>query len=242
MFWIDKYYIILVLPTVILALYAQAKVNSTFNRYRQERSLRGMTGQEVAVQMLRNAGILDVPVQMVAGHLTDHYDPRNRVLRLSESVFNSSSIAAVGVAAHEAGHAIQHQEGYAPLHLRNAIVPLTRIGSSLSMPLILIGILMGGLTNATSATNIGWYIIIAGIALFGVAVLFQVITLPVEFNASRRALVTLRDTQILMDDEVGKARKVLSAAALTYVAAMAQALANLLRLLLIVGGRRGRDD
>ena len=241
MFWIDQYYILLVLPTVILALYAQAKVNSTFNRYRQERSYRGMTGQEVAVQMLRNAGIMDVPVQMVAGHLTDHYDPKNRVLRLSESVFNSSSIAAIGVAAHEAGHAIQHQEGYGPLHLRNAIIPLTRIGSSLSMPLIFIGISMGGLSSAASAMNMGWYIIVAGIALFGVAVLFQVITLPVEFNASRRALVTLGSTQILMEDEVKKARKVLSAAALTYVAAMAQAVANLLRLLLIVGGRR-RDD
>lgn len=241
MFWIDQYYILLVLPTVILALYAQAKVNSTFNRYRQERSYRGMTGQEVALQMLRNAGIMDVPVQMVAGHLTDHYDPKNRVLRLSESVFNSSSIAAIGVAAHEAGHAIQHQEGYGPLHLRNAIIPLTRIGSSLSMPLIFIGIAMGGLSSVASAMNMGWYIIVAGIALFGVAVLFQVITLPVEFNASRRALVTLGSTQILMEDEVKKARKVLSAAALTYVAAMAQAVANLLRLLLIVGGRR-RDD
>ena len=241
MFWIDQYYILLVLPTVILALYAQAKVNSTFNRYRQERSYRGMTGQEVAMQMLRNAGIMDVPVEMVAGHLTDHYDPKNRVLRLSESVFNSSSIAAIGVAAHEAGHAIQHQEGYGPLHLRNAIIPLTRIGSTLSMPLIFIGIAMGGLSSAVSATNMGWYIIVAGIALFGVAVLFQVITLPVEFNASRRALVTLGNTQILTEDEVKKARKVLSAAALTYVAAMAQAVANLLRLLLIVGGRR-RDD
>lgn len=241
MFWIDKYYILLVLPTVILALYAQAKVNSTFNRYRQERSYRGMTGQEVAMQMLRNAGIYDVPVQMVAGHLTDHYDPKNRVLRLSESVFNSSSIAAIGVAAHEAGHAIQHQEGYAPLHLRNAIIPLTRIGSNLSMPLIFIGIALGGLSSAASAINMGWYIIVAGIALFGVAVLFQVITLPVEFNASKRALATLGSTQILMEDEAKKARKVLSAAALTYVAAMAQALANLLRLILIVGGRR-RDD
>ncbi len=241
MFWIDKYYILLVLPTVILALYAQAKVNSTFNRYRQERSYRGMTGQEVAMQMLRNAGIMDVPVQMVAGHLTDHYDPKNRVLRLSESVFNSSSIAAIGVAAHEAGHAIQHQEGYGPLHLRNAIIPLTRIGSSLSMPLIFIGIALGGLSSAASAMNMGWYIIVAGIALFGVAVLFQVITLPVEFNASRRALATLGSTRILMEDEVKKARKVLSAAALTYVAAMAQAVANLLRLLLIVGGRRRND-
>ena len=241
MFWIDKYYILLVLPTVILALYAQAKVNSTFNRYRQERSYRGMTGQEVAMQMLRNAGIYDVPVQMVAGHLTDHYDPKNRVLRLSESVFNSSSIAAIGVAAHEAGHAIQHQEGYAPLHLRNAIIPLTRIGSNLSMPMIFIGIALGGLSSAASAINMGWYIIVAGIALFGVAVLFQVITLPVEFNASKRALATLGSTQILMEDEAKKARKVLSAAALTYEAAMAQALANLLRLILIVGGRR-RDD
>lgn len=240
MFWIDRYYIILVLPTVLLALYAQAKVNSTFNRYSQERSRRGMTGQEVALAILRSAGITDVPVEMVSGRLTDHYDPRSRVLRLSESVCGSTSIAAVGVAAHEAGHAIQHQVGYAPLHLRNVMIPLTRIGSNLSMPLIIIGIIMGGLSSSVSG-NLGWYIIVLGIALFGIAVLFQVITLPVEFNASRRALALLREQQILVDDELGKARKVLQAAALTYVAATAQVLANLLRLLLIVGGRK-RDD
>ena len=240
MFWIDRYYIILVLPTVLLALYAQAKVNSTFNRYSQERSRRGMTGQEVALAILRSAGITDVPVEMVSGRLTDHYDPRSRVLRLSESVCGSTSIAAVGVAAHEAGHAIQHQVGYTPLHLRNVMIPLTRIGSNLSMPLIILGIIMGGLSSSVSG-NLGWYIIVLGIALFGIAVLFQVITLPVEFNASRRALALLREQQILMGDELGKARKVLQAAALTYVAATAQALANLLRLLLIVGGRK-RDD
>lgn len=240
MFWIDRYYIILVLPTVLLALYAQAKVNSTFNRYSQERSRRGMTGQEVALAILRSAGITDVPVEMVSGRLTDHYDPRSRVLRLSESVCGSTSIAAVGVAAHEAGHAIQHQVGYAPLHLRNVMIPLTRIGSNLSMPLIILGIIMGGLSSSVSG-NLGWYIIVLGIALFGIAVLFQVITLPVEFNASRRALALLREQQILVDDELGKARKVLQAAALTYVAATAQVLANLLRLLLIVGGRK-RDD
>lgn len=240
MFWIDRYYIILVLPTVILALYAQAKVNSTFNRYSQERSYRGMTGQEVALATMRSAGILDVPVERVAGRLTDHYDPRNRVLRLSEAVYGSSSIAAIGVAAHEAGHAIQHQMGYAPLQLRNAIIPITRIGSNLAMPLVFLGILMGGLSS--TASDFGWYIIVAGIALFGIAVLFQVITLPVEFNASSRALRLLGENQILMEEEVGKARKVLQAAALTYVAAMAQALANLLRLLLIVGGRRNRND
>ncbi len=240
MFWIDRYYIILVLPTVLLALYAQAKVNSTFNRYSQERSRRGMTGQEVALAILRSAGITDVPVEMVSGRLTDHYDPRSRVLRLSESVCDSTSIAAIGVAAHEAGHAIQHQVSYAPLHLRNVMIPLTRIGSNLSMPLIILGIIMGGLSSSVSG-NLGWYIIVLGIALFGIAVLFQVITLPVEFNASRRALALLREQQILVDDELGKARKVLQAAALTYVAATAQALANLLRLLLIVGGRK-RDD
>lgn len=240
MFWLDRYYLLLVLPTVILALYAQFKVKSTFQRYQQERSYRGMTGQDAAVSILRSAGILDVPVEMVSGHLTDHYDPKNRVLRLSESVCNSNSIAAVGVAAHEAGHAIQHQEGYAPLHLRSLMLPLTRIGSNLSMPLIIIGIIMGGLNseNAVRGVNIGWYIVVLGIALFGLAVLFQVITLPVEFNASSRALRLLRENQILMDDEVGKARKVLSAAALTYVAATAQALANMLRLILIARGRR----
>lgn len=240
MFWIDRYYIILVLPTVILALYAQAKVSSTFRRYSQERSYKGMTGQAVALSIMRGAGILDVPVEMTSGHLTDHYDPRNRVLRLSESVYNSTSIAAVGVAAHEAGHAIQHQMGYAPLQIRNAIIPLTRIGSSLAMPLVFLGILMGGLSSVSN--QFGWYIIVAGIALFGIAVLFQVITLPVELNASSRALRLLSENQILMEDEMGKARKVLQAAALTYVAAMAQALANLLRLLLIVGGRRNRND
>jgi len=241
MFWFDRYYLILVLPTVLLALAAQALVNSTYNRYSRVPVQRGISGREVAEMILNAAGIFDVPVQMVQGTLTDHYDPSAKVLRLSENVYNGRSIAAVGVAAHECGHAIQHQQGYAPLQIRNAIIPATRIGSRLSMPLIILGIIVSGATNYTRGTDFGWYVIMAGIALFSLSVIFQLLTLPVEFNASRRALQILGGGMYLSQDELSGARKVLTAAALTYVAALAQSLASLLRLLLIFGGGRRRD-
>ena len=241
MFWFDRYYLILVLPTVLLALGAQAMVNSTYNRYSRVPVQRGISGREVAEMILNAAGIFDVPVQMVQGTLTDHYDPSAKVLRLSENVYNGRSIAAVGVAAHECGHAIQHQQGYAPLQIRNAIIPATRIGSRLSMPLIILGIIVSGATNSTRGTDFGRYVIMAGIALFSLSVIFQLLTLPVEFNASRRALQILGGGMYLSHDELSGARKVLTAAALTYVAALAQSLASLLRLLLIFGGGRRRD-
>ena len=191
--------------------------------------------------ILQQAGIYDVPVEMTGGELSDHYDPSARVLRLSGSVFNGHSIAAIGVAAHECGHAIQHQDGYAPLSIRNAIIPATRIGSNLSIPLILIGVIIGRLSSQGMASDLSYYVIMGGIALFGLSVVFQLLTLPVEFNASRRALRILGDGMYLTSEELTGARKVLVAAALTYVAALAQALANLLRLILIYGGGRRRD-
>ncbi|MBQ1368691.1 MAG: zinc metallopeptidase [Firmicutes bacterium] len=241
MIWFDSYYIILVLPTVIFALIAQGIVKSTYRKYSSVPTSRGLTGKAVAEMILQQAGIYDVPVEMTGGELSDHYDPSARVLRLSGSVFNGHSIAAIGVAAHECGHAIQHQDGYAPLSIRNAIIPATRIGSNLSIPLILIGVIIGRLSSQGMASDLSYYVIMGGIALFGLSVVFQLLTLPVEFNASRRALRILGDGMYLTSEELTGARKVLVAAALTYVAALAQALANLLRLILIYGGGRRRD-
>lgn len=243
--YFDIYYVILVLPTVILALIAQASVKSTFKRYATVYNRRGMTGRDVAEFILHSAGIYDVTIQPIAGSLTDNYNPTNKTLNLSESVYGVSSIAAAGVAAHECGHAIQHAQGYYPLQLRNAIIPITNIGSKLSMPLILIGAVIAGYSGYAVSTGspLGYKIIYIGILLYGLAVLFQVLTVPVEFNASKRALTILKDAQLLAQDEVAGARKVLSAAAMTYVAAMAQSLASMLRLILIFGGRgnsRGR--
>ncbi len=241
MIWFDSYYIILVLPTVIFALIAQGIVKSTYRKYSSVPTSRGLTGKAVAEMILQQAGIYDVPIEMTGGELSDHYDPSARVLRLSGSVFNGHSIAAIGVAAHECGHAIQHQDGYAPLSIRNAIIPATRIGSNLSIPLILIGVIIGRLSSQGMASDLSYYVIMGGIALFGLSVVFQLLTLPVEFNASRRALRILGDGMYLTSEELTGARKVLVAAALTYVAALAQALANLLRLILIYGGGRRRD-
>ncbi len=234
----DIYYWILVLPTALLALWAQARVSSAYRKYSRVANSREITGNQAAQMILRGAGIYDVSVQPVSGELTDHYDPKNKVLRLSDGVYGSISVAAVGIAAHEAGHAIQHHEGYAPLRLRNSIIPITRIGSQLSWPLIIIGLLLGG---ASQTTEIGWLLIQIGLIAFAVCVVFQLLTLPVEFNASARAMKQL-ENGILTSDELPMARKVLSAAAMTYVAAMASALANFLRLLLLFGGgRRDRD-
>ncbi len=235
----DIYFFILIIPTAILAIWAQSRVNSTYQKYSQVRCLRGYTGQQVAQAILQGAGIHDVPVEHVNGNLTDHYDPRNRVLRLSDGVYASTSVAAVGIAAHEAGHALQHHLGYAPLKLRNAIVPITQIGSRMAMPLLMMGLLLGGLG---SNVGIGWILIQVGLWGYGLCVVFQLLTLPVEYNASSRAMQLLGEG-ILTDEELPMAKKVLSAAAMTYLAAMASALASFLRLFLLFGGgrRRGRD-
>lgn len=225
-FYFDRTYILIVIG-VIISMIASAKVKSTFNKYQRVRSLSGLTGAQAANEVLRNAGIYDVRIQRVSGHLTDHYDPRNKTLNLSDSVFDSTSCAAIGVAAHEAGHAIQHARSYLPLQVRNAIVPVVNFGATLSWPLILLGILLSGFH----------YLITIGIILFSFAVIFQLITLPVEFNASRRAIQMLSSTGILRGDEINHTKKVLNAAALTYVAAAAASILQLLRLIILFGGR-----
>lgn len=225
----DRYYLLLVMPAVLFALYAQFKVKGTFNRYRQFTNRRGWTGADVAREILRMNGLYDVVVEPGRGELTDHYDPRSRTVRLSEVVYGSASLAAIGVAAHETGHAIQHKVGYGPLALRSTLVPIANIGSSFGPTMAIVGLLFGSGILA----NIG-------ILLFAGAVLFYLITLPVEFNASKRALEILDSTGMLTGEELGPARKVLSAAAMTYVASALVAIANLLRLLLLVNNRR--DD
>lgn len=234
MFYIDWTYIVLVMPALILAMAAQGKVSSTFNKYSRVQSHIGITGAEAARRIMEQNGIYDVSIERVSGNLTDHYDPSRKVLRLSDSVYSSSSIAAIGVAAHETGHAIQHARSYAPLSLRSLMVPLANIGSRLSMPLILIGLLF------SFASSMGNTLITLGIIFFGLSVVFTIITLPVEFNASRRAIACLDESRILYSDEIDGAKKVLSAAAMTYVASTVVALANLLRLIVVFGNRR--DD
>lgn len=221
---------ILVLIGAALSMWASSRVNSTFRKYAQVRSMTGMTGAEAAKRLLNSQGIYDVTVQAVKGQLTDHYDPRTKTVNLSEAVYGQSSIAAVGVAAHECGHAIQDNVGYVPLRLRAAFVPVANFGSKLSWPLILIGLFL----------SMGPFIEL-GIWMFVLAVLFQVITLPVEFNASARAVKLLDETGILQGQEVDGTRRVLGAAALTYVAAVAASLLQLLRLIILFGGRRNND-
>lgn len=232
MFLIDWTYIIIVLPFVIFAIIASARVNSTFKKYSRVSSTWGLTGAEVARRILDSEGLSHVRVEMVRGHLSDHYDPRANAVRLSESTYSSTSCAAIGVASHEVGHAIQHARSYFPLKIRTAIIPITNIGSRLAMPLILIGILLSYFSEYFA------YIAYIGVACFALSALFQLITLPVEFNASKRALKILDNSHILMDKELVYARRVLSAAAMTYVAALAVTLAQILRLLLIIGRRR----
>lgn len=226
-YFYDSTYILVVIG-MVLSLLASAKVRTTFERYAREKSLSGMTGEEAAKRILSTAGIYDVKVQHVEGSLTDHYDPRNKTLNLSDSVYGSTSVAAVGVAAHECGHAIQHDRGYAPLKIRSSIAPVASFGANISWPLILLGLFLGG----------NEFLIQGGIILFSLAVLFQLITLPVEFNASGRAVKLLSETRILYEDELRKTKKVLSAAALTYVAAAASSILQLLRLVLLFGNRR----
>lgn len=227
-FWDPTY--ILIIIAMLLSLVASAMVKSTFSKYARVRSFSNMTGAQAAERLLRHQGIYDVRIGHIAGDLTDHYDPRNKVLNLSDSTFQSTSVAAIGVAAHECGHAIQHAKGYAPLAIRGALVPAANIGSSISWPLIILGIILGA--NQTLIT--------IGIFCFSLAVLFQIVTLPVEFDASRRALNLLESDGILQQGEVKQTRKVLTAAAMTYVAGTAGAILQLLRLILLFGGRR--DD
>ena len=221
----------LVLIGAVLSMIASAKVNSTFNKYSRVRSASGMTGAEAAQRILHQNGIYDVAVEHVRGNLTDHYDPKNKVLRLSDATYASDSVAAVGVAAHECGHALQHNVGYLPLRIRSAIVPAANIGSKLGIPIILLGVLLGS----------NYFLIELGIWVFSLAVLFQIVTLPVEFNASNRAMVMMERYGILGGDELRSTRKVLSAAAMTYVAAAAPSILQLLRLVLLFGGNRRRD-
>ena len=224
---------ILVLIGAIICMIASANVKSTYNKYATYRSMTGMTGAQVAERLLRGAGLNDVRVGHVAGELSDHYNPATKVVNLSDSVYGSTSVAAIGVAAHECGHAIQHAKGYFPLNLRTWFVPVANFGSKLAWPLILIGLFI----NMESSQ----LIIDIGIFLFSFAVIFQLITLPVEFNASRRALVLLEDQGILSQQELPYTKKVLGAAALTYVASAASAILQLLRIIMLFGGRR-RDD
>ena len=231
----DWTYLVLVMPFVLLSLWASSSVNSTFKKYSQQHSRRGITGAQAAERVLRSNGVTGVRIERVSGNLTDHYDPRTNVIRLSDGVYGSTSTAAIGVACHEAGHAVQYAQSYGPIKLRAAIIPITNIGSKLAMPLILIGVLLAAFEN------LSFGFVYLGIACFGLSLVFQLITLPVEFNASRRALSAIESGELLTEEEQKGARKTLTAAAMTYVAATAVSLAQLLRLILIFGGRRRRD-
>ena len=228
----DWTYLTLVLPCLIFAMIASSSVNSTFKKYSKQLSRRHITGAEAAQRVLHANGVHGVRIERIAGNLTDHFDPKTNVIRLSDPVYNSTSTAAIGVACHEAGHAVQYAVGYSPMKLRAAIIPLTNLGSKLAFPLILVGILLGSLGE------ISMMFIYLGIAAFGLSFVFQMVTLPVEFNASRRAIKAIEEGGILTEEEQKGAKKTLTAAAMTYVAATATALAQLLRLILIYGRRR----
>ncbi len=223
----NYYYVILVLPVLILSMIASARVNSTFKKYSQVASARRLTGAQAAFEVLRHYGITNVQIERVSGNLTDHYDPKSNVIRLSDGVYNSTSVAAIGVACHEAGHAAQYAQSYFPIKARNFILPIANLGSKLGFPLAILGYFL-------SFEPLAMF----GVLFFSFAVLFQLITLPVEFNASRRALNVISDVDILGDEEKRGAKKVLTAAAMTYVAALAVSVANLLRLILTVNRRR----
>ncbi len=225
-FFFDPTYLLLI-PAILLSLYAQAKVQTTFSKYAKVPARSGINGAQAARELLRQNQLYDVKVEQVSGRLSDHYDPRSKTLRLSPEVYSSSSLAALGIAAHETGHAFQHNNEYVPLKLRNAIVPVANIGSNLAFPLLLLGIILSMPT-----------LVQIGIIAFSAAVLFQLITLPVEYNASNRAVAALESGGMIQGDETGSTRKVLNAAALTYVAATLMSILQLLRLLLIAGGGR----
>ncbi len=228
LFYMDWYYIVLVLPAVIFSIIASVKVNSTFKKYSKIRSRRGITGASAARRVLDANGLYHVKVERISGHLNDHFDPRTNVIRLSDATYDNASPAAIGVAAHEAGHAVQHAVGYRPLKIRAAIIPATQLGSQLAMPLVLLGIVL------TYAGYQFIWLAYAGILCFALSTLFQLVTLPTEFNASRRAMAAIENGGLLERDEMAQTKKVLSAAAMTYVAALAVSLMQLLRLLLMV--------
>lgn len=232
----DWTYLVLVLPCLILSIWASASVKRTFHKYSQVHSMRRITAQDAAKRVLDANGVRGVSIQRVSGSLTDHYNPKTNSISLSDSVYGSTSIAAIGVACHEAGHAVQYAHSYFPIKIRAAIIPITNFGSKLAMPLILIGLLL------SYAGNFSYLFVYLGIACFGLSLVFQLITLPVEFNASRRALRAIEDTEILTDQERTGARKTLSAAAMTYLAAVAVSLAQLLRLIVLFGGRGRRRN
>ncbi len=232
----DWTYLVLVLPCILLSLWASSNVNSTFKKYASQFSARRITGAQAAQRVLSANGVSGVRIERVAGNLTDHFDPKANVIRLSDNVYDATSTAAIGVACHEAGHAVQYAQNYGPIKLRAAIIPITNIGSKLAMPLILIGLLLA------AAENISFTFVYLGIACFGLSLVFQLVTLPVEFNASRRAMEAISTGNLLTEEEQRGARKTLTAAAMTYVAATAVALAQLLRLVLLFGGNRRRRD
>ena len=227
-FFYDPVYLMMLLPVLAITIYAQAKVSSNFSRYSKETNSRRLTGAQAAEAVLRQHGIYDVRIERVAGNLTDHYDPRTNVIRLSQQVYDSPTIAAVGVAAHEAGHAVQYAQAYAPIKIRAALIPVTQLGSQFGVILLILGILLSFEP-----------LFLVGILLFSFTTLFQLVTLPVEFNASHRAMETIDSAGLLTGEEVKGARKVLSAAALTYVAALLMSIVQLLRFVLMFAGRRG---
>ena len=231
LFYYDYTYWMMLLPVLLITIYAQAKVSSNFKRYSQVTNRRYLTGAQAAEAVLRRHGIYDVRIERVSGNLTDHYDPRTNVIRLSQSVYDSPTIAAVGVAAHEAGHAVQYAVGYGPIRLRSALIPVTQIGSQFGVVLLFLGILLSFEP-----------LFLAGIVLFGATTVFQLVTLPVEYNASHRAIETIESAHLLDDEELVGAKKVLSAAALTYVAALLTSVVQLLRFILLFTGRSDRGD
>ena len=232
--YLDWTYIVIVLPAMLVAMIASWKVKSTFKQYESVRNLRGLTGAQAARALLDRNGLQHIRIEGISGELTDHYDPEGGVIRLSTPVYDKASISAVGVACHEAGHAIQHAQNYAPLRIRNAIIPVTNFGSRLAIPLVIVGILLSSISQ--------YFILVAylGVIGFCLCVVFQLVTLPTEFDASRRALQCIGEYGLLTEEERQGARKVLTAAAMTYVAALAVALAQLLRLLILVAGNRRR--
>lgn len=232
----DWTYIVLVLPCLILSLWASARVNSTFKKYAQQISARRITGAQAAQRVLQSNGVYGVSIERVSGNLTDHYDPKTNVIRLSDSVYDDPSTAAIGVACHEAGHAVQYAQEYFPIKIRAAIIPITNFGSKLAMPLILLGLLFSAFGSFSNT------LVYIGIACFALSLIFQLVTLPVEFNASRRAMEAIEQSELLTQEERKGARKTLSAAAMTYVAATAVALAQLVRLIALFGGRGRRKN